>query len=190
MSDRQAETITIAGNTKYAKVSTRVAEFHKDHETCQVDTSCDFKEGFVLFTVTVTTKKGTFTGHSMGKASGKNKEFEKQETIALGRALAFAGYLASGEIATYEEMQDVANSVTLTQYNSLKMKYATEFADSMKGMDRPSKQQQFHTWCRDLINEEVDYNDHTVWEPEWIKTCWQELTGHDPSVPFDSPEDK
>jgi hypothetical protein len=32
------------------------------------------------------------------------KSFEKLETIAVGRALAFAGYLADGEIASMEEM--------------------------------------------------------------------------------------
>jgi len=35
-----------------------------------------------------------------------NKDFEKQETIAVGRALAFAGFLSDGEVASYEEMED------------------------------------------------------------------------------------
>jgi len=34
------------------------------------------------------------------------KEFEKQETVAIGRALAILGYLASGEIASFEEMEE------------------------------------------------------------------------------------
>jgi hypothetical protein len=44
----------------------------------------------------------------MGKVSGE-KALEKLESIAVGRALAFAGYLASGEIATAEEMERFAS---------------------------------------------------------------------------------
>lgn len=36
----------------------------------------------------------------------KTKEFEKLESVALGRALAMLGYLASGEIASFEEMEE------------------------------------------------------------------------------------
>lgn len=39
-------------------------------------------------------------------AAVKEKEFEKLESIALGRALAMLGYLASGEIASSEEMEE------------------------------------------------------------------------------------
>jgi len=104
IAERKAETITIGGGVQYAKVVSRCTEFHKDNDKCCIETTCEFKEGFVLFSAKVTTKKGTFTGHSMDKVSGRQKQFEKQETIAVGRALAFAGYLATGEIACAEEM--------------------------------------------------------------------------------------
>ena len=35
-----------------------------------------------------------------------DKDFEKLETVAVGRALALLGYLASGEIASSEEMEE------------------------------------------------------------------------------------
>ncbi len=106
MTERKTDTIKISGGVDYAKVAARSAEFHRDNETCEVATSCEFKEGHVLFTATVTTKKGMFTGHSLGKI-GRQKAFEKLETIAVGRALAFAGYLTDGGIACAEEMESL-----------------------------------------------------------------------------------
>lgn len=44
--------------------------------------------------------------HSVGKLGTKDKDFEKLETIAVGRALATLGYMASGEIASSEEMEE------------------------------------------------------------------------------------
>jgi len=105
---RTAETIKIGGNVEYAKVSARLAEFHKDNSECSILTECEFKDGWVLFSARITTSRGIFTGHSMDKASVRPKQFEKQETIAVGRALAFAGYLSSGEIASFDEMADVS----------------------------------------------------------------------------------
>ena len=45
------------------------------------------------------------TGHSLGNNENE-KDFEKQETIAVGRALALLGYASSGEIASSEEMEE------------------------------------------------------------------------------------
>lgn len=182
MSERKTETIEIGKGVKYAKVATRVAEFHKDHEKCDVDTSCEFKEGYVLFRAVITTDKGTFSGHSMAKVGGQQKQFEKQETIAVGRALAMAGYLASGDIATYEEMSDL---VTMAQLNSLKLKFAAVNADALDGLDRPAKLERFSEWCKSLLGEEADYSDASHWDAEWYQQCWRELIGPDSDVPFE-----
>jgi len=184
MTEKKMETISFGSVKDYAKVSTRVAALHEDHEKCNVETSCEFKDGFVLFTATVTNKKGTFTGHSMGKVGGKAKEFEKQETIAVGRALGFAGYLASGEIATYEEMVDLANAVTATQLNSLKLKFFNENKDSLERLDRPEQAKRFGKWCKDITGEMADFSDPNSWETEWYRQCWQELVGADVDIPF------
>jgi hypothetical protein len=180
--ERKVETIEIGKGVNYAKVAARSAEFHRDNENCSIETSCEFKEGYVLFSAKVTTKKGTFTGHSLDKVSGRQKQFEKQETIAVGRALAFAGYLASGDIATFEEMADV---VTAAQLNSLKLKFAKDNADALEGLDRPKKLQRFVAWCKSVVGEEVDYDDPGMWEGEWFKQCWRELIGPDGDVPFE-----
>lgn len=184
MSDRKTETITIGSNVQYAKVAARSAEFHKDNDKCSIETSCEFKEGYALFTARVTTSKGTFTGHSMDKIGGRHKQFEKQETIAVGRALAFAGYLATGDIACAEEMEDV---VTEMQLNSLKLKYATINKEQLDGADRPTKQAAFIAWCKSVVGEDVDYTDRHSWCREWYESCWSSLIGATSSdVPFDA----
>ena len=182
MSERKTDTIEIGKGVQYAKVAARSAEFHRDNETCSIETSCEFKENHVLFSAKVTTKKGTFTGHSMDKISGRQKQFEKQETIAVGRALAFAGYLASGDIACAEEMADL---VTTAQLNALKVKYATVHKDSLSGLDRVAKAQKFNAWVREIVGEDADFTDATHWEAAWLAACWKIFTGTDADVPFD-----
>ena len=48
------------------------------------------------------------TGHALSSEvrGAKEKQFEKLETIAVGRALALLGYAASGEVASSEEMAE------------------------------------------------------------------------------------
>jgi hypothetical protein len=183
MSERKTETIELDKGIPYAKVASRCAEFHRDNETCSVETSCEFKEGYVLFTAKVVTKKGIFTGHSLDKLGGRRKQFEKQETIAVGRALAFAGYLASGDIACAEEMADL---VTAMQLNSLKLKYATVYADFLKDLNRGEKQNHFSAWGKSRRGEDVDYHDPGSWSRDWFGACWKELIGTESDVPFDS----
>jgi len=108
--ERTTATIAIGKDIQYAKVSARLKEFHADNQSCSVETSVEFKEGHVLFAAKVTCGRGVFTGHSLGK-TGAVKQFEKQETIAVGRALAFAGYLSSGEIASFEEMVEAGPTI-------------------------------------------------------------------------------
>lgn len=182
MSERKTETIDIGKGIQYAKVAARLAEFHQDNKECSVETSCEFKDGFALFTARVTTSKGVFTGHSLDKVGGRQKQFEKQETIAVGRALAFAGYLADGDIATFEEMSGV---ITKAQLDSLKIKYATVNETRLKGMDYPQKQADFQEWCVNTIGEEVNYLDRLCWTSEWYEAAWKNLTGISLDVPFE-----
>jgi hypothetical protein len=49
---------------------------------------------------------GEGVGHSMGKMTEEPKAFEKLETIAVGRALANCGFMASGEVASFDEMEE------------------------------------------------------------------------------------
>ncbi len=116
---KKAATINLSQGGKvieYAKVSARVGEFHKLYKTPSIVTNFEFKEGWAIFKATVTPDSAKpercFTGTSLGKA-GAVKAFEKLETIAVGRALAFAGLLSDGEIASTEEMASYAEALPL-----------------------------------------------------------------------------
>jgi hypothetical protein len=100
---RRVDTVKLKGGVEYAKVASRLLAFHEDHEACSIETDFHFKDGWAIVKAKVSNSRGTFSGHSMGKVAAE-KAFEKLESIAVGRALAFAGYLANGEIATVEEM--------------------------------------------------------------------------------------
>lgn len=97
------KTINLKGK-EYAPVSARVEEFHKAYPDGTIVTTMDFKEGYVIARAEITFGEREFTGHAFGKV-GQEKAFEKLETTAVGRALAFAGFLAGGEIASYDEIK-------------------------------------------------------------------------------------
>jgi hypothetical protein len=99
----QLKTIQLKGKD-YSPVSARIEQFHKDHAKGTINTEYEFKEGYCIFKATISFEDRTFTGHAFGKV-GTEKAFEKLETVSVGRALAFAGYLAGGEIASYDEIE-------------------------------------------------------------------------------------
>lgn len=110
---KKLKTINLSGK-QYAQVAERLRAIHEDYKDFDIVTTFIVAEGgAVAFTATITIRdKGekvhpvTYTGHSYGKTAG-SKAFEKLESIAVGRALAFAGYHADGEIASADEMQDM-----------------------------------------------------------------------------------
>jgi len=107
---KKVKTMDIKGND-YAKVAERVKQFREDCPNGLIDTKPTINpDGSIIFGVRILkdkadTNSGEGTGHSLGKAAG-DKDFEKLETIAVGRALAMLGYMASGEIASSEEMEE------------------------------------------------------------------------------------
>ena len=108
---RKTNTIKVSGGSDYAKVAERTKLFWEDNPHGKINSEYVFTEdGQIIFTSTVI-KDGTKPeiGSANGSAMGKikaDKDFEKYETISLGRALAKLGYLASGDIASFEEMED------------------------------------------------------------------------------------
>lgn len=116
----KTKTISLSQNgqgIQYAKVSARLAEFIKLNKNSSVRTRYEFVGEMVVFKASiipeVTNLLHRFNGTSMGKIGGV-KAFEKLETIAVGRALAFAGFLSDGEIASEEEMQKVGIESPIT----------------------------------------------------------------------------
>jgi hypothetical protein len=100
----EIRTIDLKGK-KYSPVSARVEQFHKDHQDGEIKTEVEFKDGMCIFKATVSFAGRSFNGHAFGK-TGLDKAFEKTESVSVGRALAFAGYLAGGEIASYDEIEE------------------------------------------------------------------------------------
>lgn len=111
MTRRKTKTVKIKGSIDYAKVPDRVLEFRRDHPRGLIETEPKIQEdGQLMFKCRIVRDKsdpnsGEAVGHSLGKNTGE-KAFEKLETIAVGRALAFLGYCADGEIASSEEMEE------------------------------------------------------------------------------------
>ena len=107
--NKTVSTIKVGGNADYAKVAERIKAFREDCPNGAIITEPKVEGETVMFKATVTKdlsndKSATATGHAIGDKK-KAKDFEKIESIAVGRALAMLGYLASGEIASSEEME-------------------------------------------------------------------------------------
>jgi len=111
--NKKLETMKL-GSADYSKVKTRVKEFRTDNPNGLIETTPTITETHIIFKARILKDKSNpnsaeATGHSMGEIGGdkkKEKVFEKQESIAVGRALALLGYGADGEIASSEEMEE------------------------------------------------------------------------------------
>lgn len=109
---KKVATIKLSGK-EYAQVKDRIKEFRADCPNGLIETTPTITETHIVFKARIVKDKANpasaeATGHSMGLVTDKNKEkqFEKQESIAVGRALALLGYAADGEIASSEEMEE------------------------------------------------------------------------------------
>lgn len=126
--DRRAQTTKIGGGADYAKVAERLKLFREDNKNSKHESAYETDvDGSLVFTVWlwkdkadlmelmksgITDKealRSSADANGNARSSGDRKatkDFEKLESIALGRALANLGYLASGEIASSEEMEE------------------------------------------------------------------------------------
>jgi len=108
---KKTKTMKVQGGADYAQVHDRIKEFRKDCPKGSIETKPTMLEnGQMIFHATVIKdlsdeSSARATGTSYGKSTGV-KSFEKNETIAVGRALAFLGYGADGAIASSEEMEE------------------------------------------------------------------------------------
>jgi len=107
--NKQAKTISVSGG-EYAKVAERIKLFREDCPNGLIETEMRLEGDNVIFKAHILKDKSKpdsaeATGHAVGSTKGV-KAYEKQESIAIGRALAVLGYLASGEIASSEEMEE------------------------------------------------------------------------------------
>lgn len=109
---KKTKTTTIGGGAQYAKVSDRILEFRNANPRGLIETLPSFlPDGSLLFKARIVKDKADefsaeAIGHSLTKDMKAVKNFEKQESIAVGRALALLGYSAGGEIASSDEMEE------------------------------------------------------------------------------------
>lgn len=89
----------------YISVHERVDKFHSDHDKdISIDTHFSLEWEVAIFKAQIKTKKWTFTWSSFWQL-WKEKAFERLETVAVWRALAFAWYEVKWWIASNEEIQ-------------------------------------------------------------------------------------
>ncbi|NCU40895.1 hypothetical protein EOL73_04015 [Candidatus Saccharibacteria bacterium] len=116
------KTIKVSGKD-YAKVADRLKIFWEQNPNGKIDTERQEGEKIRFIariwrdkeTIIELAKAGTtpevikLTASATASADAAkkgDKENEKLETVAVGRALAMLGYLASGEVASREEMEE------------------------------------------------------------------------------------
>jgi len=106
---KKVETMKLQGKD-YAKVAERIKAFREDCPNGLIETTPTIQGEMIMFKARVLKDKARqdsaeSTGHAIGENKGQ-KAFEKIESIAVGRSLAMLGYMASGEIASSEEMEE------------------------------------------------------------------------------------
>lgn len=92
----------------YVWVNTRIEQFHAKYLKWSIETSFEIKDWqIVVFVAKVSLWEDNriFTGHSFGSI-WKEKAFEKLETVAVWRALAFAWFETRDWIASKEEIEN------------------------------------------------------------------------------------
>jgi len=109
---KKTATIDLKGKA-YAQVKDRIKEFRADCPNGLIETTPTISDTSIIFKAHIIKDKSNeasaeATGHAFVKVTEKTieKQFEKLETIAVGRALALLGYSADGEIASSEEMEE------------------------------------------------------------------------------------
>ena len=105
------KTTKIGGGAMYAKVSDRLKAFRSENPRALIETTpLPQESGMMMFRTRIVKDKADeysaeATGHALQTKAG-TKDFEKLETISVGRALALLGYAPDGEIASSEEMEE------------------------------------------------------------------------------------
>jgi len=100
----------------YTPVHERVEEFREDYPKGKILTDIyKWEQGLGVFRARIEDEEGNTlsqaTGHATEEADSfvGSKYYEKGETVAVGRALAFAGYGIQEGLASKEEVESVRN---------------------------------------------------------------------------------
>jgi hypothetical protein len=148
---KKSKTMELQGNP-YAKVAERLKLFREAHPNGKHESAYEADpSGATVFTVWLWKDKSDVldlikngvtdirilraSADSNGTAKGEQKakkDFEKLESIALGRALANLGFLASGEIASSEEMERFQEYEIEKKDNAIENLKAAKTIDELK----------------------------------------------------------
>ena len=132
------QTIDLKGKA-YATVPTRIKEFRQDCPNGDIKTEPIINgDGTIMFKTTILKDKSnpnsaSSTGHAIGQIKGE-KAFEKLETISVGRALALLGYMASGEVASSEEMEEFEMYKQTLKENAIEELQASSSQETLKAV--------------------------------------------------------
>jgi len=126
------ETIKIH-DQDYAMVVTRIHSFVQQHANGQILTEIvKDEDGVVVFKAHAVIDgiiRGT--GHAMEREGSNNinktSHYECAETSAIGRALAMVGYMPSGAIASYEEVENAKLQQSKIKEHELTLTSASEY---------------------------------------------------------------
>jgi len=127
------ETVKVQGGADYAMVVTRIHSFVQQHANGQILTEIvKDEDGVVVFKAHAVIDgiiRGT--GHAMEREGSNNinktSHYECAETSAIGRALAMIGYMPSGAIASYEEVENAKLQQSKIKEHELTMTSASAY---------------------------------------------------------------
>lgn len=165
MNTRKVKTVKIKNAIDYAKVADRLKIFREENPRAKIMTESRMVDGKIIFKAYIWKDRNELmeliksglekeilmmsadsNGSSQKEDNKAEKNFEKLETVAVGRALALLGYGVDGEIASSEEMEEfeefkknqaeekaklaveqIKNSKTMKELQANFAKFATEF---------------------------------------------------------------
>lgn len=122
----------------HAKVNDRLKAFWEANPKGKIETSSIKDATSVTFKTFILADKSDeysreATGHALANLPLGEKDYEKLETISVGRALALLGYSASGEVASTEEMEDFMEYKKQQKEEAIML--AVEILDGCKSLD-------------------------------------------------------
>jgi hypothetical protein len=96
----------------YSTVAERIAEIQTEGKLKSVETQITSSDSsYIIVKAIITTDKGVFTGHAEEKRGaigiGGESPVEVAETSAVGRALAFAGYLGNVKVKSIASADEI-----------------------------------------------------------------------------------
>ena len=133
-------TISLQGK-QYCQVKDRVKAFNDIYSLGCIQTESRFIGDTVIFKATIypdiqTQPSRFFTASSFGTIKA-TKAFEKLESTAVGRALAYLGFGIDGSIASFEEMEEFFAKQNLIEETKVETKQPNQSAKAYADDTRP-----------------------------------------------------